>query len=178
MGDGLGSVIQACRDLTSEELQLKRRSLIEARRWLVYDLYGETRDAFSLLMERIRTALPKLYDPSILRTHARAIQHSCAYESACEPRRHYRVCQNAWRHGLFRKLPPSLGLADNTEKAWAHSFGEGACWPLDLWQPPSRFFKVQGSTAPEMVVEQYAVLHMSQALDGTTMWLKALVASP
>ncbi|CAK9073017.1 unnamed protein product [Durusdinium trenchii] len=121
----------------------KQKYLMEVRELLLYDLAGGHRDAFSLLLEGLRMALPRLYKASWVRP------------LVCEP---VRVIEDT-SHG-------------KAVKGWSNSFGQISCDALEFWQRPSKLWLQEqeatrledGNLSVSPIMLSYFVFNASMSL--------------
>lgn len=171
-----GEFVASILGLPTEERDAKRQYLLQVRNQLLYDLDGGTRDAFSMLMDEIRAALPQL-EPQ---TSAPAMG---AETRAAGFRSHVATICDASPRGLdFKRLPPEFGEGIGREKAWAHTFGELSCKPAHLWHPlkddcTRAFTELSQTEAPKgwtMVAERFFTTEMHRSRHGTASYLQEL----
>ena len=151
--------VEACLQLGPEGVEAKQLNIARVRDHVAYDLDGGKRDAFSLLMDGIRTALSRLGPPPSI--------------GLLQIRDSPQVCDRTPRSAQHRLLFP-LGSAIR-EKAWSHSFTDASCSPAHAWQPPANFMSDQ----PESVlIEHYMTRRMlKDSLLAPAFWLRVLERS-
>jgi len=158
-------------NLSTVEIEAKRRYLLEVRDRLVYDLSGGRRDAFSLLMDGVRIALPRLG----------AVVPSGVSGDGFHLSLGALMCDSTPRMGEFRPLPEELSSGVGKEKAWTHTFGELSCRSAISWKAPSSLRNsnsLKGSRVYPSILEQFVLARMVRAIHGTSVSLRALLASP
>ena len=151
--------VETCLQLSDEEISMKQRHIARVRNHLGYDFEGGRRDAFSLLMDGIRSALPRLGP------HPFSAQQQPLHTPPSP-----QICDRTPRSAQHRLLFP-FG-SEIREKAWSHSFAEVSCLPVHMWHPPGFFLRGQQSY---VVLEHYVTLGMQkQGLYAPAFWLRAV----
>ena len=138
-----GDFVETCLGLSQAEIKAKQQKILKVRSSISYDLEGGKRDAFSLLMDGVRSALWKL-GPRLGLQGAQLA-----------PMRNFEICDATPRGGRLRPMLPSR--SGTIQKAWTHSYGEVSCLRAHRWQPPNGFLDTgpAGPAGRAVVVERY-----------------------
>ena len=151
--------VKTCLQLGREGVEAKQRHIARVRDYLGYDFNGGRRDAFSLLMDGIRSALPRLGPPLSV--------------GALPQLQSPQICDRTSRSAQHRLLFPSG--SEIREKAWSHSFTEISCLPLRAWHPPNHF--LAGDPQP-VILEHYTTrIMLKRSLHTPAFWFRSLEAS-